>query len=174
MADWVHAVERAYDAAATGRRDARALTAIGAVASRYLAVGTPRTLATIVATHAPGDAAAAELSIEAHATWFAPRELRRVVIADASAEELASALRCDIVCIHTPLALTAQQVRRGTHINALAEVALDDDLRAVVSLWDEEPMLGQLAAGFVDGRQLDEITIFRCAYASVAGVALAT
>jgi len=72
----VLAVERAYVAAATGgvvptggdrARLPEALAALGAVASRYLAVGTPRTFGII------GDG---ELSLEAHRTWFSPREIR--------------------------------------------------------------------------------------------------
>lgn len=164
MAEWVLAVERAYIAAATRPSEwalakSRALAAIGAVASRYLAVGTPRSLATIVGRAT--DSGLADLSIEAHATWFAPREERRVVLDTASHDELARALASDIVCIHTPLSIAAHQLRRGTHVNALAAVTLDDDLRALATIVDEHPGLGALAAGLIDGRQLDEITIFR-------------
>ena len=156
MAEWVFAAERRY-AARPQTSDLRPQTeeeiaAAGAVASRYLAVGTPRSFAII------GDG---PLSLEAHRTWFAPTDIRvtrpspigRVV-------SLAEALAADIVCIHEPLALAASQLRRGTHVNALAPVTLDDDLRRIAMIVDHERGLPALAAGLVDGRQLDEITIF--------------
>src|SRR5580692_11195480 len=102
-AEQVHAVERAYAAA---------------VASHYLAVGTPRSLG-LVGELADG----AELSLQAHVTWFAPRDVR-CTSADVAARTegravwLAEVLACDIVCIHVPLALAAAQLRRGTHVNA--------------------------------------------------------
>lgn len=164
MADWVLEIERGYVAAATGgTREpvadrARALAAAGAIASHYLAVGTPRSFG-LVADAATVDAAA--LSLEAHRTWFAPRDVRSTVAAGPGrVVELAEALACDIVCIHVPLALGPAQLRRGTHVNALAAVALDPELASIAIMTHEQPGLGELAAGLVDGRQLDEITIF--------------
>jgi ornithine cyclodeaminase/alanine dehydrogenase-like protein (mu-crystallin family) len=144
----VHDVERALVAAATGAPLALPdapdlLPALGAVASRYLAVGTPRSIGLI----GPPDRNAASLA--AHRVWFDPREVR-----DGD-DDLDAALAADIVCVHVPLAITARQLRRGTHVNALAAVALDPELVAVI-IRDLAP----IAAGFVDGRQLDELTIF--------------
>ncbi len=184
MADWVLAVERAYVAEATRHHPARqstlpdkpdrprALAAIGAVASRYLAVGTPRTMGLIIASAA--QLPDAQLSLEAHRTWFAPRELRCAAIDGTKISELGApatitdALASDIVCIHVPLALTATKLRRGTHINALAPCTLDDDLAALAMITPEVPGLGELAAGLVDGRQLDEITVFQAGDAGIA------
>ena len=186
MADWVFAVERAYVAEATRpagwRRPTRlpllapdlprALAAIGAVASRYLAVGTPRTLGLIIAS--PDQLAHAQLSLDAHHTWFKPREMRCATVdgshvtAFGASATVAEALAADIVCIHVPLHLDARKLRRGTHLNALAACTLDDDLTALAMIVPEEPGLGRLAAGLVDGRQLDEITVFQAGDAAVA------
>jgi ornithine cyclodeaminase/alanine dehydrogenase-like protein (mu-crystallin family) len=122
--------------------------ALGAVASRYLAVGTPRSFAII----GPGIE-----SLAAHRTWFAPRDIRCTLteVAEATGGRvvtLEEALGADIVCVHERI--TIEQLRRGTHVNALVEIAwratgveLTLDLRPV-------------AAGLVDGRQLDEITAY--------------
>jgi hypothetical protein len=191
VADWVLAVERAYVAEATRpagwkrptqppilRPDLpRALAAIGAVASRYLAVGTPRTLGIVIAT--PDQLPHAQLSIEAHRTWFAPREIRCAVIDGSKISELgvpatvADALAADIVCVLVPMSLKANKLRRGTHVNALAACTLDDDLAKLATVVPEVPGLGNLAAGHVDGRQLDEITVFVAGNAAVALHALA-
>jgi hypothetical protein len=174
--DWVLAVERAYVAAATGEARAatgdpvhrdRALAAIGAVASRYLAVGTPRTFGTIVATEV--DAPLAQLSIEAHSTWFSPKEIRSVVL--DRGDPVAPALACDIVCVHAPIAIRARDLRRGTHVNALARVLLAPELEQLAAIYGEHA-LGQLAAGLIDGRQLDEITVFVAGDISIALSAL--
>jgi hypothetical protein len=176
---WVHAVERAYVAVATGSapasgnsRDlARARAAIGAVASHYLAVGTPRTLG-LIADDATIDEAVA--SIEAHRTWFQPRELRCTGSAALAAAvggmlvPVCEALASDIVCIHVPIALAADQLRRGTHVNVLVAGSIDDELRRIATVVHEVPGLGALAAGLVDGRQLDEITIFCAGDAAIA------
>jgi hypothetical protein len=162
----------AMSAATTGtaeqRRRARACA--GAVASRYLAVGTPRSFAVIIDAASHDDAIAV---LEAHRTWFAPRDVRIAISAHgvaAPSVDLAAvlgarvvtideALACDIVCICVPLALCARQLRRGTHVNALAAVELDSDLSRTATIVDE-PTLAAMAAGMRDGRQLDEITIF--------------
>jgi hypothetical protein len=126
------------------------LAAAGAVASRYLAVGTPRSLAVI------GDG---PLSIEAHKTWFHPTDLRSTTGLPGTRQvPLAEALTADIVCIHEPLAIPPGALRRGTHVNALAKVELPDDL--VAQRYSEAKDLPALAAGLIDGRTLDEITIF--------------
>jgi ornithine cyclodeaminase/alanine dehydrogenase-like protein (mu-crystallin family) len=186
---WVEAVEHAYVEAAIGRPVARASAgdlararaALGAVASRYLAVGTPRTIGLIVDSARVDDSA---LSLEAHRTWFAPREVR--IATDDRAARLAElatriggavtsigeALASDIVCIHVPFALAAAQLRRGTHVNLLVGGTLDDDLQRIAAVTEEEPGLGALAAGLVDGRQLDEITVFVVGSAAIALAAL--
>jgi ornithine cyclodeaminase/alanine dehydrogenase-like protein (mu-crystallin family) len=171
--DLVLAVERAYVAAATEpvpRGDVSdrgpALACAGAVASRFLAVGTPRSFAIVGA--GPG----AHDSLAAHRTWFQPRDLRctdpalglRVV-------PIAEALTADIVCIHEPMRLVAAQLRRGTHVNALADVELDDELHRIATIVDEPHGLPALAAGLADGRQLDELTVFVAGDATIARAA---
>jgi hypothetical protein len=152
VAEWVLAVERAYVAAATGqasapggdvRKLARARAAAGAVASRYLAVGTPRSFGIVGASDAD-----VELVLEAHRTWFAPRDIRRD----------AHALAADIVCIYDATPIRTGDLRRGTHVNLMGTGAIDPELVATIT--DEPRGLPALAAGLVDGRQLDEITIF--------------
>jgi hypothetical protein len=149
--DLVFAVERAYVARAMKQADvpivagdAERVAAIGAVASRYLAVGTPRSI---------GLLGPSERSLEAHRTWFSPTDIRT---------ELPGALAADIVCIHDPaVRITARDVRRGTHLNILVpKFVLDPELAHIAHVSRETPDLGALAAGLVDGRQLDEITIF--------------
>jgi hypothetical protein len=167
--DWVFAVERAYVAAATnqpvqggGTDVARARAAVGAIASRYLAVGTPRTLGLVADAETIEEAA---LSVTAHRTWFQPREIRCAdlpALATGVAGTLASlgeTLACDIVCVHAPIAIRAAQLRRGTHVNVLGAGSIDDELRRLAH-GREERALGALAAGLVDGRQLDELTVF--------------
>ncbi len=183
MAEWVLAAERAYVAQATGGTvptggdDAQlpmARAAAGAVASRYLAVGTPRSLGLVVGDPATVDQAA--LSLFAHRTWFQPTDVR---CAGTGAEELAGSiggratsltevLACDIVCVHAPLALEAGTLRRGTHLNLLAPCTLSPELSQLATVTTEEPGLAELAAGLVDGRQLDEITVFVLGSARIA------
>jgi len=163
LPDWVLAIERAYVAAATGGAVAatadvaHARAAVGAIASHYLAVGTPRSFGLVADATTAADAA---LSLEAHRTWFAPRDVRATIDGLGRVVSLAEALACDIVCIHVPMTLAASQLRRGTHVNALAEVALDPELVELATVVHEDPGLGALAAGLVDGRQLDELTVF--------------
>ena len=170
--DDVLAAERAYVSVATASR-LRARAAAGAVASRYLAVGTPHSFALI------GDDPAIACSLDAHRTWFQPRDVRctdaRVAIAIEGARvvTLDEALASDIVCIHVAMTLAAAQLRRGTHVNALDAVGLDGDLRALATIVNDTRGLPALAAGLVDGRQLDEITIFIAGRALVAAAALA-
>jgi hypothetical protein len=143
-------------------RLAYARAAVGAIASRYLAVGTPRTLGLVAD---PSTIEEAALSVTAHSTWFKPREIRCAdlpALAHGTAGKLASlgeTLACDIVCVHTNLEVRAAQLRRGTHLNLLAGT-IDDDLRRLATVCEEARDLGPLAAGLVDGRQLDELTVF--------------
>jgi hypothetical protein len=57
------------------------------------------------------------------------------------------------------LRVAPAQLRRGTHINALLIDVFDPELLAVATV-ARETGLPALAAGLVDGRQLDELTIF--------------
>jgi hypothetical protein len=195
--DWVHAVERAYVAAAFAAAPAApsapggagaiaapsaevepallaalaAAAAAGAVASRFLAVGTPRSIGLI------GDRMAGSLSLCAHRVWFQPADVRCADTEVAAAlggraVSLAEALAADIVCIHAPLAVDAARLRRGTHVNALAAVSLDDELRALATIIDEPTGLPALAAGLQDGRQLDELTVFVAGDLAIARRAL--
>jgi hypothetical protein len=170
--DDVLAAERAYVAAATTSK-LRARAAAAAVASRYLAVGTPHSFALI------GDDAAIACSLDAHRTWFAPRDVRctseavAAAIAGARVVTVDEALTSDIVCVHVAMPLAASRLRRGTHVNALASVDLDAELLALATVVDEVRGLPALAAGLIDGRQIDEITVFVAGDALVAAAALA-
>ena len=175
MTNWVFAVERAYVAIATSgapaielqlgsESPARIAAASGAVASRFLAVGTPRSLALVI--DADDQLEAALLSLEAHRVWFSPPDVRCTTAALAAATggrevSIAEALAADIVCSHGRTPIAAAQLRRGTHVNALGDPrALDADLLALATVVDAAALPG-MAAGFVDGRQLDELTVFR-------------
>jgi hypothetical protein len=158
------------DRAAPDRR-AHALAAAGAVASRFLAVGTPRSFGIVI--DGVAEVAAAALSLAAHRTWFAPRDVRCASIAPGAtgAAELAAAtggravsldeaLACDIVNVYSPrVRIAPAQLRRGTHVNAITADVLDPELLALATVVPD-PGLPALAAGLVDGRQLDELTIF--------------
>lgn len=129
----------------------------GAIASHFLAVTSARSLALV-----GGDDSVQ--SLLAHQTWFSPRDIRCTSGSVAAAVggrqvPLAEALAADIVCVHEPITIAAPSVRRGTHVNVLAPVTLDDELKQVATIVDEQG-LTKLAAGIIDGRQLDEITIF--------------
>ena len=186
MADWVHAAERAYVAAAVGppgapqdvpptfpseptpEARARALAAAGAVASHYLAVGTPRSFGIVIDDST--DVEVAALALEAHRTWFAPRDIR-CAARHGGADELAAAtggrvvsideaLACDIANVYgASITIAPSQLRRGTHVNAVHAAALDPELLQLATVVHEAG-LPALAAGLVDGRQLDELTIF--------------
>ena len=190
MAEWVFAVERAYVAAASGTPPtggdpaqlARAKAAAAAVASRFLAVGTPRSMSFVF--DVGPELEEAVLTLEAHRTWFAPLDLRcarSVENADELAARIggravsvAEALAADIVNVHGAyVPVTAAQLRRGTHVNILGyEACVDAELRALATCVDEPRGLPALAAGLVDGRQLDELTVFFAGNAAIALAAL--
>ncbi len=167
---WVLDVERAYVSAATNRtpldRDdsARFIAATGAVASHFLAVGSPRSFSLIVDDDAQTELAV--LSLEAHREWFKPTDLRCTSAAVAAAVggrvvSLAEAFAVDIVCIHGATRIAAAQLRRGTHVNLLGDPdGADGELLQLATVVDTA-QLCEMAAGFVDGRQLDELTVFR-------------
>jgi hypothetical protein len=115
------------------------------------------------------DLEAAALSLVAHRTWFAPRDIRCAAVISGAAELAAAtggrvvsideALACDIVNVHSAaLRLVPAKLRRGTHVNLAGEGALDPELASLATVVREAD-LPALAAGLVDGRQLDEITI---------------
>jgi hypothetical protein len=199
--DWVLVAERAYVAAgvdlsrapaagavlavpgaASAELQARAVAAAAAVASRFLAVGAPRSFGIIIDVATQVDAAA--LGLAAHRTWFDPRDVRCAAVA-TGAEALAAAtggrvvsideaLACDIVDIHAAhVRVAPARLRRGTHVNAEWSGVLDDELRALAIVF-REAELPALAAGLVDGRRLDEITIFAIDGAPTALAALTT
>jgi hypothetical protein len=209
--DWVLDVERAYVAAAVKRADivaavdsddaparlrgdsrsdlgatgrelvARAEAAAGAIASRFLAVASPRSFGLVIDVTTQVDAAA--LALAAHRTWFDPREVRCAAVG-GGAEALATAtggrvtsvdeaLACDIACVLAAYArVTPARLRRGTHVNVAWGGVIDEELRALARIVREAQLPG-LAAGLVDGRQLDEITIFVIDGAPTAVAALA-
>ena len=129
----------------------------GAIASHFLAVTSSRSFSLV-----GGDEGVQ--SLLAHQQWFKPTDIRCTSGSVAAAVggrqvQLAEALAADIVCIHEPMELHANQLRRGTHVNVLAKVMLGDELEKIATIV-REPDLSKLASGHVDGRQLDEITIF--------------
>ncbi|MBA3540137.1 MAG: hypothetical protein H0T79_10960, partial [Deltaproteobacteria bacterium] len=111
------------------------------------------------------------LSLAAHRVWFQPTDLRCTEGDLGRVTSVAEALAADIVCVHAPLAITRAQLRRGTHVNVLVACDLDPELAAFASVTHEVPGLGLLAAGLVDGRQLDELTLFVLGDALIARAA---
>jgi len=205
MTDWVLAAERAYVAAAIAARSPagpapvnaaraaaaaatigspahdRAVAAAGAIASRYLAVGTPRSFGIVIDVDSQVDAAA--LSLVAHRTWFAPRDIRCAAVGSGASELAAAtggravsieeAMACDIVNVYAAYApVTPARLRRGTHVNVTWWGVLADELAQLATVV-REAELPALAAGLVDGRQLDEITIFIIGDAPIAATVLA-
>jgi ornithine cyclodeaminase/alanine dehydrogenase-like protein (mu-crystallin family) len=160
---------------------ARAIAAAGAVASRYLAVGAPRSFGIVIDDATAVDAAA--LSLTAHRTWFAPSDVRCAATTSGAAKlaaatdgrvvSVAEALACDIVNIYsTRVRVAPTQLRRGTHVNAVSAESFDPEL-CKLATFVREAGLPALAAGLVDGRQLDELTIFTIDGAPIAASAAA-
>lgn len=180
LAPWAERAEATYVARALGRpapsplplpeswaEPARAVAPAAvacAVAARYLAVGTPRSLGVI-----SDDPERAHVLALAHQVWHRPAELRWAVaggeeelvrVRGGRAVQLAEALTADIVCVDLPLVIGVSQVRRGSHlalVRGSAEPALLE--RAMCSGEREGLTIGELAAGLRDGRQLDELTL---------------
>jgi hypothetical protein len=142
--------------------------AAAAVASRFLAVAAPRSFGLVIDVATQVEAAA--LALAAHRTWFDPREVRCAAVG-GGAEALAAAtggrvasldeaLACDIICVlATYVRVAPASLRRGTHVNVSWGGVLDEELRTLATIL-REAQLPELAAGLIDGRQLDEITIF--------------
>lgn len=155
--------------------------ALATIAAKFLAVGTPRSLGLVGA----GERAA--LLVAAQATYAAPRELRVYEEDGARAAALAASLAtpalatravplpvacaADIVVVAAPVALERAWIRAGTLVTVLAPGAqLAPALLAAAQVYvvgDRPPppglrvhaTLAAVAAGLVDGRTLDEITI---------------
>lgn len=151
------------------------------MASRYLAVGTPRSFGILIDVVTEADAAA--LSLAAHRTWFDPRDIRCAATQSGATElagttggrvvSVAEALACDIVNVYsTRVRITPAQLRRGTHVNAISADIFDPELLMLATVV-REAGLPALAAGLVDGRQLDELTIFVIDGAPLAAAAAA-
>ncbi|MCB9559154.1 MAG: ornithine cyclodeaminase family protein [Kofleriaceae bacterium] len=196
--------------------DATWLTAVrtgaaGAVASKFLAVGTPRSIGFV------GCGVQAQVLLDAHRVLFAPRELRCADVRPDAAAAFAAAnggrvtsteeaCACDIVCTSTPgVAPVVRRawLRRGTHVNAMgadapgkqeldvdvldgAKLVIDDHEQATHSgelnvAWSQGRLgdaqlygtLGEIAAGFKDGRELDELTIFDSTGLAIQDLAVA-
>lgn len=187
LTPWAVHVEETYIAITLGRplpaprtdaeldrelREAIAAACACAVAARFLAVGKPRSLGVVA-----DDPRRAALLLLAHRVWHAPVDVRWAGAASSAAEVLAlggrvvsaaEAITADIVCVDAALPLGVQSVRRGSHLNLLAEGAdAEDELARRAECFGETlegapiktATLGDLAAGLRDGRQLDEITI---------------
>jgi hypothetical protein len=164
--DWTTAiatVEAALVARALGRPAPSAamlapdveLAARCAVAAKFLAVSTPRTLALI--NLGPR---ALELTA-AQAAYAPPREILTWSTGEP-ARALAVALAADIVIAAGPVVITRAAIRGGTHLAALDPgVELAPDLIAAAEVYDVS-RLATVVAGLVDGRQLDEITVLVC------------
>jgi ornithine cyclodeaminase/alanine dehydrogenase-like protein (mu-crystallin family) len=181
---WLDAVEAALVANALRRpapdgpalTRAQALAGRAAVAAKFLAVGTPRTLGLA------GCGELAPLVVAAQHAYAAPRELRvfEPVPVDAArvanvvggrVASLAEACACDIVVAHGGVSVRREWIRGGTLVTVLDPgVALDPALLAVAQVYgdrvpDSVPSLrltaslGAVAAGLVDGRSLDEIIV---------------
>lgn len=184
-ANWLVIVEAALVARALGQMppptgaplaDDEWLAARAAVAAKFLAVGTPRTLGLV------GCGELAALVVQAQRAYAAPRELRVFealpVEAARVADEvggrvgsLAEACACDIVVARGPVSVRREWVRAGTLVTALdAGVVLDPALLAAAQVYGDAAAnpgvhvritatLAAVAAGLVDGRVLDEITV---------------
>jgi hypothetical protein len=181
LAEVVRAVERAYVAAATGGAPATlampplapalAFAAAAAVAARFLAIGTPRSVGLVGATAADRDRL-----LTCHAVWFAPFPELRVDTDDALVSapgarrvSTAEALACDLVLVlRADAPIASASIRAGTHLSLAPGVTVDAALRAR-AIWHDDAALAQVAAGIVDGRQLDEVTVFAAGAANNAG-----
>jgi hypothetical protein len=179
---WLDQVEARLAASAVGRPTAPELPPLAelagrtGVASKFLAVGTPRTMGLIGLR----DLAPAIVAVQC--AYAKPRELRvfdgnpvaSARIAEAVGGRVASlteACACDIVIVRGPVAIAREWVRAGTLVTALDEtVVIAPSLlaAAVVVAAGAGPVgvaavsLAAIAAGLIDGRALDEIVVVFC------------
>jgi ornithine cyclodeaminase/alanine dehydrogenase-like protein (mu-crystallin family) len=135
--------------------DADTLAATCAIASRFLAVGTPRTMGIVGDSDGLGPLAA--LCLDAHRTYFTlPAEIRRANASDAIAARAACA--ADIVCVlDASASIDPAWLRAGTHVNLVRGRLTAAAPRAILI---DAAALAQIVCGHRDGRQLDELTIF--------------
>lgn len=185
LSPWAQHVEETYIAAALSRPlppplrgheppdalEALAAASACAVAARFLAVGKPRSLGVIA-----DDPRRAAAFLAAHRVWHAPSDVRWAGPASSSAAVLAlggravsvdEALTADIVCVDVAMLVQNRAVRRGSHLNLLGGADAEDELARRAQCYGETmggapaktATLGDLAAGLIDGRQLDEITL---------------
>jgi hypothetical protein len=111
-----------------------------------------------------------------HAVWFAPFPELRVDTDDALVSapgarrvSTAEALACDLVLVlRADAPIASASIRAGTHLSLAPGVTVDAALRAR-AIWHDDAALAQVAAGIVDGRQLDEVTVFAAGAANNAG-----
>lgn len=182
---WLDAVEAELVARALGRALSapavltreQALAGRAAVAAKFLAVGTPRTLGLA------GCSDLAPLVVAAQRAYAAPRELRVFEPVPVEAARvannvggrvvsLAEACACDIVVAAGGVSVRREWIRGGTLVTVLDEnVALDPALLAAAQVYGERApagavpslrlvaSLGAVASGLVDGRTLDEIIV---------------
>ncbi|MEZ4403755.1 MAG: hypothetical protein R3B06_27270 [Kofleriaceae bacterium] len=176
---WLDEAERRQGALALGRDGGPAQPALAeraglaGVAAKFLAVGTPRTMGLV----GLGDDAAAVVATQR--AYAAPRELRVFDHDPAVAERTAAAVggrvaslteacACDVVVARGPVTIERAWIRGGTLVTALdGDVACAPALLAAALVYTTGPIagvtptasLGAVAAGLVDGRTLDEITI---------------
>jgi hypothetical protein len=131
------------------------LAARCAIAAKFLAVSTPRTLAVINLGVRTSN------FVDAQAAWAPAREVRSWSVGDSD-RALADALAADIVIAAGPVVIPRRAIRGGTHLTALDRgVALDPELVTDADVHDNA-RLAAVVAGLVDGRQLDEITVLVC------------
>lgn len=187
---WLDTVEAALVARAMGTpvgADVQRLdddewdAGVSAVAAKFLAVGTPRTLGIV------GGGRAAML-LAAQRAYATPRELRlyqpdaaaaeatvRLVAGSpvsARATDLRTACACDIVVVDGAVTLEREWLRAGTLVTVLAaDAVLAPAILAAAQVYtvtdpSEAPpgvrvhaTLAAVAAGLVDGRQLDELIV---------------
>jgi ornithine cyclodeaminase/alanine dehydrogenase-like protein (mu-crystallin family) len=150
-------VERAWANAGLGQGALPVLETPGliaatcAIASRFLAVGTPRTIGLV------GEPLFTERCLEGHRAYFAePPEIRQAELVG-----LKAACAADIVCVFDDAArIDPIWLRNGTHVN-LARGALTGPAPRAMMI--DTAALAQIVCGHRDGRQLDELTIFTIA-----------
>lgn len=195
MARAVAAVEEALVAEARGQRpapvdlppalDALARGAAAAISSRFLAVGTPRSIGLV------GDPVVCAAALAAHRALFAPRDVRCAdsALATALAGRAATVeqtFASDIVCVADPAVhIERRWLRGGSHVCLLAGSADPAALADAMVVVDDQADVGaaiygtlaEITAGYKDGRQLDEVSWFlagglaapRLAIAELAG-----
>lgn len=183
----------ATNAQADALLDAAAFAALAAISSRFMAIGTPMTLGLVGVEAASLPAAA--LLLAAHDVYFAVPEIR--VLGDASlATELqqllasstarrpvlprigaaatTAAWASDIVCCLGATALDVTLLRRGTHVIVpsapppLPSLAQSNAWLLAAHNDTANSELARMAAGIVDGRQLDEISVAGLAQRAIA------